>query len=147
MGVEPAQQAFERALALMQVHGQDLLGEPVVVFFAAVMQLADGGDVMTLLAQAVHPTGDGAVVGHHVVPVAGLVRVAASRHGRPRRAAQGAGAVGVGEAGAAARDGVNMRRLHHRVAIAAEDRPVVVVGDKNHEALGQGHPGLLKQTG
>src|SRR5205085_10959663 len=68
-------------------------------------------------------------------PVAGDVRgqaearlVLAGEDGRPRRRADGAGSVGVGEADALAGEGVDARRLVEAVAVAGEVGPAEVVG-------------------
>ena len=144
--IEAAQQTLESAFAFMQVHGQYFFGEPVVVVAAAVVQFADGRNVVPLLAQAMHPAGNRTVIGHDVVPIASLVRITAGRHGRACGAAQRAGAVGIRKTRAALGDGIDMRRLHHRMPIAADYRPAVVVSHEDHKALGYGHLGLLNTS-
>src|SRR5581483_7941143 len=123
-----ADHAEDVALALVDVHGDALVGEAEVVLGAAVVQLADRGDVVALRREPVAPAGDAAVVGGTVVPVADVVDVAAGREAGPGWDADGAVGVGVGEADATGGQRVEVRRLDDRMAVAAEHPTVVLVG-------------------
>jgi hypothetical protein len=100
------------------------------------MQLADRHHAVASVPQAVVPARNLAVVRIGVVPVADLVDVLAGGEGGARRHADRAGGVRVGEAQAARRQAVEVRRVHHPVSRAAHPARVVLVGHDDEQVCG-----------
>ena len=79
-----AQQAFDPAFAVADIHRQDFFPKAVVVFVAAIVQFADRIDPMTLAHELMTPTDGLSLVGLSVGPAAVLVHVLSGGKGRPR---------------------------------------------------------------
>ena len=103
-----------------RVHGNDLLVEAGGVGRVFEVQLADRGNAVTLGLQAMPPALRLARIGARVVPTADLVHVAARGEARPGGNADRRIRVGARKPRARGRQAVDVRRLHHLVAIAAE---------------------------
>ena len=144
-GVAPrrvvAHAAQQVAQPLHHVQRLDLGAEAVVVRRAAEVQLADRVDGEPLVAQVMPPAPDAAVVGEAVVPAADLVDVAAGGQRGASRHADRAVGVGAGEAGAAPRQGVEVRG-DAGAAVAAEAGAGVLVGEQEQQ-VGRWHGASL----
>lgn len=96
------------------------------------MELADGRELMAGAGQAVaEALGFVAGIGMGVVPVAGVVGVAAGDEVGPRRHADGVVDVGVVEADAALGETVEVGGLDERMAVAAGHAAGVLVGHED----------------
>jgi hypothetical protein len=104
-----------------------LFAEAVVVLGAAEVQLADRIDAMTRRSQPVCPGGDAAVIGVGIIPKANVVHVAPGMETGARGYADRRIAVGIGKAQAAACQLIEIGRLDHGMAMAAEHAPAVFV--------------------
>ena len=93
----------------------------------------------TLLPQAVAPTRRTSVICEGVVPVSGLMDVSSGCQCGAGRHADRTVRIGGGEAGPALGEAVDVRRPHHRVAVAARDVPRVLVRE-DEEEVGWIHP-------
>src|SRR5213076_1618585 len=81
-----------------------------------------------------------AVIGDRVVPEADLVDIAAGRQRGSRRHADRRIAIGVGEAHAASRQPVEIRRPDHRVTVTTEYPPAVLVRQNEQQVRGFHRP-------
>ncbi len=134
-----AHQPHEIALALDDVHRDDLFGKAVVVLrMAAEVKLADRNHAMAAITQAMMPARNRAVVGVSIVPEAYLVHVFAGRKRRARRHAHRAGGVGRAEQCAPCRQGVDVRRSDDRMPTRPHDFGVVLIGH-DEEEVGRFH--------
>lgn len=81
------------------MHRDDLLADTRWVAFEAVMQLADRNEIVAGLEKTVAPAWYPSVIGGRVVPISGLVNMAAGSETGPRRRSDRRVGVGVGETG------------------------------------------------
>src|SRR5262245_2353284 len=92
------------------------------------MQLSDRRDAEAALPQPMTPRRNAAIVWHGIVPEPDLMRIAPGVKACARGHADRRVAIGFGEAGAARRQAVEVRRLDHRMIVATENSAAVLIG-------------------
>ena len=134
-----AQAAVDVPDPVQDVHRQTLIGKAVRIIHPTIVQLADGGDLVALLGEALAPgVRLRADVRRAVVPGFDGVGVAARGEGGPRGYADRGGTVRVAEPGAARGKGVQIGGLDDRVAVAAEHARAVLIR-VDEEDVGRSH--------
>ena len=126
-------QRYQGPFAIENMHGQDFLTEPIVIFRRPEMQFPDRRHIVPGVTNTVVPGRYLPVIAKGIIPITGLVRVSSGRQGRPRRAAQGAGTIGIGKPDTAMRDGVQIGCLHHGMTGRAQKFPGMIVGQKEYQ--------------
>src|SRR5215471_8921350 len=100
------------------------------------MQLADGDDAVTSVAQAVMPARNGAIIRVCVVPETDLMDVLSSRERRPRRNANWRGCPTRTEPGTLRSKTVEVRRAHLRMPVAPQRPAAVLIRHNDQQILG-----------